>query len=737
MAADRETLSKAEHLKLYLFSSSFAVNLILEIIIIANMLSIQYFFHTTPMIIRIDFLSNSGNTLLWVGSLYVIYIAKEVAKEIARFRQVHRFLNLALIGSFLLLFSIFLTITSASAAPAAKQFLDQLLSLALVVGYAVSFFGSSLALFTILSQNKGMLKLFLIYLLSLLIVIEIWALIHWMVYPFDVVSFLGFAWRGAFIELQLFYLSYPLIFWLFLAFLFSWILVPLIRHVKGKIKLKQRIGIKASLFDLQSRNTASDEGAGEKSFYYKDPTAQRFTIRRLIPVMVLLVSLLLGVFVAYYPYLSSKPGLVGTDSLGYYYTLIAIDDKDFFGAVRLAVEINPARVLYHLSLYFFKGLTQLSAKTVIELMPIFTILANALAVFWFVKIGEKKTVVASAASVFSIFSFTTTVAMHAGILANWLAAALGFIMFGLVLRLKEKMSLKLFFAAVLVAASVFLVHYWSGVFFLLVLGCYMFVILSGRRRDHTKLVVALILLVSVILLALLSSRLVSYLVSYGFTENMGSTNFFVLFWKKLPILIDSWFFGALANPVIIALAFIGIVRCFCQQTDLSRLLISWVVVGSLLSVFSSLLGKNMNEWLIWRTIYLIPFQIPATLGLFFLIEKLGSIRENECSIQRDEGAVQRVKSSNSFQGNENFKVVFTLVIDYIVCAFLLALDFPIFGALIFFNYLVLTLIVHFKLRKRDNSSIVIFLFVMFVILLLFNYALRSLAPLTVHRLQPS
>jgi len=736
MWSNRTTLS-AERLKLYIFLSAFAINLFLEVVIVANRLFIPYFFYATPMTIRIDFLSAIGNTLLWVASLCVVYITKEVAEETPGSQRVTRFLNMALIGSSLLIFSVFLAITGVSTEPAVKLVIDQLSVFAASVGYILSFAGSSLALITIMAQNKSMLRIFLMYFLSFLIPIEIWSLIHWVAYPFDITLYLGFAWRGAFIELQLFYLTYPLILWLLIAFLLSWIWVPIVKNAKDRIKKKQSINIKAFLFGSQNDNELLNEGAGRRLPEHKMDASQAPSINRFVPAVVLILSLFLGVFIAYYPYISPKPGLVGADSLGYYYTLTAIADKDLYNAVQLATEINSARVPYHLLLYSLKNLTQMSANTVIELMPMVTILANVLAVFWFVKIGEKKAMVACIAAVFSILSFSTTIAMHAGILANWLAMALGFIMFGLFLKFQEKMSFKLLFATILASASVFLIHYWSGIFFLSTLGCYMFLMLLERRRHSIKLIVAIILLASVILIAPFSSNLISqFYISNGSEESMNFADIFVAFWKRLPIFIDYWFFGALANPVMMALALLGIALCFYQRTNFSRLLISWTIVGSMLSVFLSPIGRYMNQWLTWRSLYLIPFQIPAALGLFFLVSKLGSMQQDIGNVQQDGRNHQHSKSSSSLLKNQNFRVILYLIVDYVVAAVLLTLDFPILLVLLIFNYPVLTLIFHFKIHERDYCPILAFVLVLFVTLLLFNYGLRSLAPLTVHRMQP-
>ena len=733
MVSNRITTTEGEYLKLYLFVSSLAINFFLEIIIITNWLSIKYFFYATPMTIRIDFLPTPGNILLWVATLCLVYITKEVAEETPSFRRVNLFLNLALIGSLILLFSVFLTVISPSAELNIGPFFSQLWFLAASIGYSLSFAGSSLALFTIVTQNKSLLRLFMVYLFSLLITVEIWSLVHWVAYPFNITSYISLAWRGAFIELQLFYLSYPLIFWLFIAFLFSWVWLPLAKFAKDKIGQRQRIRIKTFLFGSQSNLESPDEARLERLSNRKDDACHESSTSRL-PLAVLLTSLFIGVFIVYYPYINPQTGLVGWDTLGYYRSLTEMVNKDFYGAVQFATTTD--RPLYFLLLYLSKSLTQLPSNVIIELMQIATILVNALAIFWFVRIGEKRALVASLTAVFSLFSFNTTIAMHSGILANWFAMALGFVMFGLILKLQEQKNLKVLVVALLTLVAVFFIHYWSGIFFLLVLGCYAVLTLLKHRGRITKLVVVMGLLASVALIVLFSRDLASYFfASYGYSENWTTTEVFAGFWTKLPIFIDSWFSGALANSVMMALALIGITECFHKKTNFSRLIILWTAAGSLLSVFISPIGRNMNQWLMWRALYMIPFQVPAALGLFYLVAKLGFLRQSQSSAKGDSEGVLNAKFLVPTE-NKSLKVTFYLIINYGVSALLLTLEFPILGALILFNYLLLTLVIHFKIRKGDNSSILVLMFVILVALSLFNYALRTLAPLTVHRMQP-
>lgn len=739
MGATHSSVSKLQQLELYLFPSAFAVNFFLAVIIIANNLSIRYFLYTTPMVVQINFLQPTWTTLLWIGSLYAVYATKAILAESPSFRRINYALSLALIGSFILLFSIILSSMRFSVEPSTSPFLNQLSFWASSFGFILSFAGIFPALLMALSQKRSLGKLFLVYLLSLLIPIEILSLMHWIVYPFDVIGNLGFAWYEAFLELQLFYTTYSLIFWLFLASLFSWIWVPLFRRVEKKVRPLVRARLRSILCGSAGSSGVAGQ-AIQKIASEGGLTERRFPVGRHLPTAVLLASLVIGIFVAYYPYISGRPGLVGADSLGYYYTLIALDGRDLLGAVQLANEINSARVLYHMMLFTLSKVAQLPPNTVIEVVPVLTILANALAVFWFVKTAERDALLASIAAVFSIFSFTTTISIHAGILANWFAVALGFVVFGLVIKLLEKITLKLVLVAVAALMSLFLVHFWTGLFFVAVLASFLALILWERRRFSVKLAVAGIILALGVLIVvffsgLLSRLLIPYGISNVFTNGVSSEEMILLFGTRLSVLIDSWFLGALANPVIVGLSLIGTIVCFYRRTPLSRLLISWTVVGSLLSLLVSPIGADMNQWLLWRILYLIPFQILAALGLGFIGSKLLDLERNKSDFTVPSKGLSNLKSQNESTGYRDLLVVFYLVTDFMISA-VLSLSLPALVSFIFLNYLILTLIIHFEIRTRGYNQILVFMFSFLIVLALLNYTLRSLAPLSVTRFLP-
>jgi len=719
--------------KMYVFLAALAINLFSGFILVINRLSIPYFLYTTPMILHINLFSPFDNTLLWIGSLCLVYITKEVVKESQHSRLINKFLNVALIGSCFVLLSLIAAKTEFFGIPTIidESFLKQLGFFAELFGSILLFGGSCLALLVLAFENRKIPTVFLIYFLSLLIPLEIWALFHWVAYPVDPASYLGFGWQGAFSELQLFYVGYPLIFSLFIAFLFSWLWVPIAQHVKARIEPFLDVLGAVFLFKPQGNSGLFEGRREQESSHAKGNFVRPVLTGGYFRIIILMVCLFVGVFVAYYPYITPKFGFVGWDTLGYYEMLNTMVLEGPSRSLELAAATD--RPLYFLLLYLLSS-TSLSSYVVIQLIPVLTVLISTLAAFWFVKVGEHGTLVAYFSVVFTVFSFNTTIAMHAGILANWLAIGLAFIFFGLVLQLEKKRTLKHFLLATTVWAAIFFTHYWSWMFFSLVLVCYGLLTWLQREKCNLKIKV-LVLLLALFAFASLLFHLPSlfFFSSYGSSADFSPMNLTLLFWTRLPLFIHYWFFGALANPVMMTLAIFGMVLCFGQRNSFRRLLISWTVVGSLLSILTSSIGKNMNQWIMWRALYDIPFQIPAALGLYFLLSWLGRKAHAIESVQFD-----RTDSPHSFfcsSVSENYVVIIYFLVNYIISALFLILDFPVFLVLILLNCFVVTLFLHFKV-KEDVSSVLVFVFALVVTLFLFNYTLRSLAPLALNRMQP-
>jgi hypothetical protein len=210
---------------------------------------------------------------------------------------------------------------------------------------------------------------------------------------------------------------------------------------------------------------------------------------------------------------------------------------------------------------------------------------------------------------------------------------------------------------------------------------------------------------------------------------------YALFWSKLQVLIDSWFLGAFANPVIIGFALVGVAVYFQRKTSFRRLLISWTIVATLVAIWVSPIGRTMDQWLVWRPLYLIPFQVLAASGLYFVISKLQSLTRSRSDIELGEGEIAKGRLSAVFTMHAHSTAALFLVLEYSLSALLLIFGFPILGVLLVLDLPIVAIIIHFGVENKRNVTTLAFLLTMLIMLMMFNYALRTLAPLTVHRLQ--
>jgi hypothetical protein len=337
----------------------------------------------------------------------------------------------------------------------------------------------------------------------------------------------------------------------------------------------------------------------------------------------LLLSLAAAVFIAYYPYIHLPSStLVGADSVNYYDWLKEMMQK---GPI---VALEKDRPLFNLLMYFVKFSTTLQPETVIRIMPIALAVCLNLAVFWFVKTGTKNGPIALTASLFSSFSFQTTVSVFASFLANWLAIIEAFLLLVFLLKSLEKHSWKFMLASALVGMTVLLTHPYTWNVIMIILVSYL-IWTFLRRKPGEKPEVAL-------LAFLLAANLLFYAVyaltpfgkgvSQGegailnnVTSNVGILNLLNL-QNGLASMVQIWVGGLFGNPLLIILAVAGTFSMFNFAKRFNRIMLLWVMIPSL-----ALLAVSPDPFF-YRLVYLVPIQIQAAAGLFWILKKLENVR---------------------------------------------------------------------------------------------------------------
>jgi len=454
------------------------------------------------------------------------------------------------------------------------------------------------------ARREDVAILVFVGIIGLLIPLEIASLSSWMLNAFDYEVPFGpsLRWRFPMIDLNLFNVLYPLTSWLLLILLYCWIWIPISR----------RLSLHARRNDLPSSHLTDGP-------------------ERRLRSLILFITLAVAAFVAYYPYIHlPPPALVGVDSLSgvnYYGFLTHMTEDGPYIALR------SDRPVFFLLLYFIKFATMQPSYLVIRIIPAICAVGLALAILWFVKTGTNSYYLALLSSIFSAFSFQTTAGMYGYLLANWFIIIEITLFFTFQLKSLEKHSITYSMIAGLISIAALLTHPYTWLIMISILVSY--IILTALTRSQIRRDVFL----SSIPLVITALAFAPYLIyvkggEYGtpsfwrflnsmwhsFTANLNIPKISLL-QPSLSLMVERWAGGAFGNPLIIALAILGMISMADLTKRFNRLILCWIMVPSL-AILALVPGY---ESFYYRIAYVIPFQIPAAIGLHWLLNKLRSM----------------------------------------------------------------------------------------------------------------
>jgi len=408
-------------------------------------------------------------------------------------------------------------------------------------------------------------------------------------------------WRFALFDMQLFNLFYPWITGFFVVLLYGWLWGPLVKAGFSKISSLKRLG------DLVDFKGSLSSGKLSRRMLFAG----------------LLFSVVVGIFVAYYPWVHlSGSTLAGSDSIDYYNWLQDMAQK----GPSFAWQTDRPIVL--LLLYGLQSVSGLSSESVVGIVPMFCAVGLCLAVFWFVRVGLKNDAVALVSAFFSVVSFQLTVSISAYSLANWVAVIEGFVLFGLLLISFEKRSSIYALAASLFGIALLLTHPYTWDIFMVVILFYLaatvaWAVLKKKTMEKSEiLMVVLVLAINLVFFVIYgllpfgggvtggSSGVIGNIVPGAALSDVTS---------GLLNMVQSWVSGAFAAPILLLLAIIGMF-CFMDfGKRFNRFVLLLVAVPSLL-----LLKVSPEGFLYYRLVYLVPVEILAAAGIYWITNKLRS-----------------------------------------------------------------------------------------------------------------
>lgn len=474
-------------------------------------------------------------------------------------------------------------------------------------------------------SSKSLVLLSLVYLLSVIAVIEISSGIHYSLQAFDVNTPIGG--RDARIELQLSYASYGLLPWLYAAFLFSWAWVPVAR----RLLLRSWEHFESNQETL-AKNPQDNSSLRERVSRVLDPR--------------LFLALALAVFIGYYPYFQSPPWIVGTDAYWRYYDpLVHISGSGPLRAFANALsERHPVPLMI---LYAAHIILQTSLLDTVRFAQLLLVAVLGLSVWWF--LGQKKNYnFGLNAFLLSVLSITTAVGFYASIMANWMALFVWVLFFAyLNFRSGSKLGVADFATLLLLSTLLLFIHPWTwGVFAAAVVVTGVMGLIQEKRRGLTDAGVLLAVIAIDVALAFFA---ISYMASsqgWRVLEAVGDYTFAInhpasilSFWDALTWLTRIW--SPFFSPLYFAVSILGV---FCLSSSSlgrwgKRLIFAWLFVSAVGSIMVAPIGFNVadpsgSETQLWRLLFITPYWLLAPFGITWL-SKLPQRIKNENQLDQN------------------------------------------------------------------------------------------------------
>ncbi len=583
----------------HLLAYAFAMHFLFGTAAVLNASGLSFFFYY-PRRIDVVFVDPAVDVLVWVVSVFCLSI---LAIWLSSGRQRIIQIGLALPA---------ITLSTALWLFAGDGFLDMIGVGALFAVGTTEFVALIVGSKSDLSPTRNALaSRILIYLLGSLVVIESSSAVHYVLLAFDQTTQIGRVDAG--IELQLSYALYCLIPLLYVAFLFSWAWVPLVRRFLPKNIIPHNPAIAST-----DQNVLTDSSLRKRFEAFLDPR--------------ILLAFAFAVFIGYYPYFQNPPWLVGTDAnVRYYNPLLRMNAHGIFGGFLQALdEFHPLSLalLYGVQLIF-----RTTAFAVVRFTPLFLVVTLGLTTWWFLA-RWKSLSLGLIVLALSVLSVTSVIGFYASILSNWMTLLVWVVFFAYAAHRSDEGFRILDLIVLLVLSTLILfIHPWTwGVFAATVLLAAIATLFQERRRGLRGATILVLVIAVDVVAALLGlmflhggtgSGFANALRLYAFPFANPSTLLF--FWDSLTYLTQIW--APFFNPLYLAISILGVFSLWSMGLTpwRRRLVLAWICVSAIGSILVAPIDfnpaqPNTIQSELWRLLFLTPFQLTAPFGIAWLAQ---------------------------------------------------------------------------------------------------------------------
>jgi hypothetical protein len=566
--------------------ASVALTTFFSWIVLINSLRVPFYLYYERTIFLI-YTSRSLDPLIWVASsgLTLILVA---AESQGRSRWSWPSVILLWLG------------TAAGALGTIGVISQQFAALGALATLAGCFLAGKAATRSTTSSRARFLLVFLLVLCLLIIPAELGSMLYYILSAFHTGIDAGRSWE--LLEMQLWYTAFPLIPFLYAAFLFSWIWAPLLAKIPWKSKPAARSNGSGKTTNL----------AGNRSWF-----------------VVTGCFVLLAAFLGCYPYFRDPAyPLVGVDI--YWRNALPAERvlSSPFWLVAAAKERHPLVVL---GIAFLSRLSGLGVESLLRFAYVGLILAFGSVIFMLVFSASRSKSIASVSALVSTVSVSTTGGMYTGTIAEWIALIV-WIMSLISLAIASRRLRQQFVSTLCLTAgslAVLFIHPWTWFAMMVGLIAYCAIVLVIRPKKYLREIGPVMLVIffnagglALSLFALMKTQ--GWRVAEAFKlvqGSLGSKYFGLGSWEILVFFSQIW--SQFLNPVLLGLSILGVIILARRRDRLSWIILAWIVAACATNVLAAPMGYNpldvnRGETQIFRAMFLTPFQIPAAIGLLHL-----------------------------------------------------------------------------------------------------------------------
>lgn len=453
---------------------------------------------------------------------------------------------------------------------------------------------------------------------TVLTILDLIVLIRWSTYAL----FLDgpsqhWSWRLNSLDNNLFYAFGLLSPHLIILSLISFIVRPYLLDIAKKLQrdlLRLHIAssdkdIVASLL-LESRITKTWHSV--KSF-----NESLFQSEHKVLILTLVFSVLLSTIFTVYPYaiIPEQNVMLGVDTPFYINTLERISSDPSALLYNIFVEVDGGgRAIPLLGIYITHLVSGESLDVVAKYFPMILGPLLCLAVYFLMRIGYSKSrQLAFLAAIMTALSHQVVIGFYSGFYANWLALVVAFIAAAFLLKSLNGAKKNIAIFGILTSLIIF-THTYTWSYFVIAVAVFLTwsAIRFKKEKRDLKVIIILALVVSI---TILMDQVRSY--STGFSSldkdltiadsNVGLEEF-AKRWTNLNTTFRFYVGGLLTNSAILILLFIWTLTADYRH-DSDRLLLSMLFVSLLPILFGNHLIQS-------RILYMVPFQIPASIMMY-------------------------------------------------------------------------------------------------------------------------